>query len=268
MSFDRMAGTGDRGRAYGDAAAAASPGKRTLTESLAVSDQRGAWVDARGGASGAGIVDNRPGIDGGAAGAVDAGGVPTTGPSPAPGPAPAPAVPTPIAVRNGPAHAPIDTPDRIGMAIAITITSSTGRDADMARIQDAEQVALSSNHTGSFSAMPPTPSSQSGFMAGHPIPDDRHEAPRAMILDYADNKGGNGSFEKAQLDIYTDAAAGVTAPRAIPHSGYLIKRIITKGPGTRVVFRTEKRPAAVSVNGFSTEAGPSGAQGDDVIARA
>jgi hypothetical protein len=34
------------------------------------------------------------------------------------------------------------------------------------------------------------------------------------------------------------------------------------------MFRTEKRAAAVSVNGYASEAGPSPTQGDDVVARA
>jgi len=189
--------------------------------------------------------------------------------SPAPKtPAPAPsACPTPVAVRNGPSHAPIDTPATVGMAIAITITSSTGVDSDMSTIQDAEKVGLSYNHTGSFAGLAPLPSNQSGWMAGHPIPDDRHTAPRSLIVDRADNHGGNGSFEKQQLDLFTASACGVTTPQAIPKSGYIIKRIITTGPGTKITFRTEKRPAACSVGGFSTAAGPSGSQADDVVVR-
>ncbi len=176
--------------------------------------------------------------------------------------------PTPVAVRNGPTHAPIDSGDRVGMAIAITITSSTGVDADMAGIEDSEQVGLSYNHTGSCATLPPLPSNQSGFMPGHPIPDDQHGWSRAAVLDRADNHGGTGSFEKQQLDIWKDPTGGVTTPVAIPSSGYIIKRIITKLAGTKVMFRTEKRPAAVTVNGYSTTAGPSATQGDDVEARA
>src|SRR5690349_14669563 len=37
---------------------------------------------------------------------------------------------TPVAVRNGPGHVPIDTAEAAGMAIDITLTSSTGVDAD------------------------------------------------------------------------------------------------------------------------------------------
>lgn len=184
-----------------------------------------------------------------------------------PPPPPPPPCPLPINVRNGPFHQPINEPARVGMEIAITISSSTGVDADMATIVDSEQVGLSFNHTGSFVGMPPIPSNQSGFMPGFPIPNDRHAAPRSLIIDRADNHGGNGSFDKHQLDIFMAPACGISVPQAIPDSGYQIKRIITVGPGTQITFRTEKSPAACSVNGFATTAGPSPTQGDDVIVR-
>jgi len=207
-------------------------------------------VDARGGGDGNGEVEDQH-----------------AGPAaPAPAPAPAPTRPTPINVRNGPAHAPIDSGDRVGMSIAITISSSSGRDADMAAIQDSEQVGLSYNHTGSMVGVAPLPSSQSGFMAGHPIPDDQHAWSKAAITDRADNHGGNGSFEKKQLDVYTDAASGVNSPTAIPASGYIIKRDITT-TGTSITFRTEKRAAPVAVNGHATSAGPSPTQAEDVVVR-
>jgi hypothetical protein len=152
------------------------------------------------------------------------------------------------------------------MSIAITISSSSGVDADMAGIQDSEVVGLSSNHTGCWVGVPPMRSRNSGFMAGYPIPDDQHQWAKAQIIDRADNHGGNGSFEKTQLDIYTDAAAGVTVPQAIPASGYIIKRTTTVN-GTGISLRTEKRPAAVTVNGHTTTAGPSRTQAADVVVR-
>jgi hypothetical protein len=115
--------------------------------------------------------------------------------------------------------------------------------------------------------MPPTPSNQSGWMAGHPIPNDRHTAPCSLIIDRADNHGGDGTFEKNQLDIFTAPACGVTTPTAIPNAGYIITRSIVTGPGSRIAFRTEKRAAAVTVDTFSTAAGPSPTQGDTVIVR-
>jgi hypothetical protein len=88
-----------------------------------------------------------------------------------------------------------------------------------------------------------------------------------MIIDRADNHGGDGSFNRHQLDIFTAPACGIPAPQAIPASGYLITRVITVGPGTQISFRVEKSPAACTVNGFSTTPGPSPTQGDDVIVR-
>ena len=227
--------------------------QRTLGNQ-AVQRMLGTTRDARGGGGGGGggLEDQRPG----------------PAPLPTGGVALAPAArPTPINVRNGPSHAPINSGDRVGMSIAIAITSSSGRDADMAAIQDSEQVGLSYNHTGSLSGVAPLPSSQSGFMAGHPIPDDQHAWSKSTIINLADNHGGDGSFEKQQLDIYKDPAGGVTTPVPIPASGYIIKRIITK-TGNAISFRTEKRASAVTVNGHSTSAGPSPTQGEDVEVRA
>ncbi len=153
------------------------------------------------------------------------------------------------------------------MSIAIAVTSSTGVDADMARIQDSEVVSVSENHTGSFVGWPAGRSNNSGFMAGHPIPNDQHSFPKALIIDRADNHGGAGTHERRQLDVYTDAAAGVTTATPIPNSGYIIKRTITM-VGTGITFRTEKRPAGVTVDGHTTTAGPSPTQGEDVVVRA
>jgi hypothetical protein len=225
--------------------------------------------DARGGAGEEGdLVDQRvDGIiardngDGDGDGATaGAGAIPA---SAAP---PAPARPRPINVRNGPSHAPIDSGDSVGMSIAITITSSSGVDADMAAIQDSEQVSLSKNHTGSMVGLAPIASSTSSFMPGFPIPDDQHATSRSFLLDRFDNQGGAGSFEKEQLDIFTDAAGGVTSPTAIPSSGYIIKREFSSS-GTSVVLKTSKRGANVTVGGFSSAAGPSAMQSDTVTLR-
>lgn len=182
-------------------------------------------------------------------------------------PAPAPAArPKPVNVRNGPSHAPIDSGDSVGMSIAITITSSSGVDADMAAIQDSEEVGLSENHSGSMAGVAPMASHNSGFMAGFPIPDDQHAWSKAFLLDRFDNHGGAGSFEKEQLDVFTDAAGGVTAATAIPASGYIIKREISAS-GASVVLKTSKRAAAASANGFSSSAGPSPTQSETVVLR-
>lgn len=175
-----------------------------------------------------------------------------------------PAALKPIAVRNGPGHVPIDTADAAGMEIDITLTSSNGVDADMASILDSEQVSSSINHTGSYAALPSRRSNNSGYMPGYPIPADHHSEGKADIIDTADNHGGNGSFERLQLDTWKPTAAGAEA--AIPDSGYVIKRtIITNGKEIR--YRTEKSPRACTVNGFTTTAGPSPAQSEEVQVR-
>lgn len=174
--------------------------------------------------------------------------------------------PVPIAVRNGPAHSPIDTADAAGMSIAITLTSSTGVDADMAGVQDSEQVSASLNHTGSYTAIPSARSSNSGYMAGFPIPNDQHSEPKARIIDLADNHGGNGTMDRQQLDTFTAPDCGITTPVAIPNSGYLIRRSIVVS-GTEIRFRLEKSPQDVTVNGFTASAGPSPTQSEEVVVR-
>ena len=174
------------------------------------------------------------------------------------------AVVTPIAVRNGPGHVPINTADAAGMAIDITLTSSSAVDADMATILDSEQVSSSVNHTGSYAAVPSRRSNNSGYMPGHPIPADRHSEAKSAIIDTADNHGGNGSFERLQLDTWKPTAAGAAA--AIPNSGYFIRRTISTN-GTGIRYRTEKGPRACTVNGFTTTAGPSGLQSEEVEVR-
>jgi hypothetical protein len=173
--------------------------------------------------------------------------------------------PQPIAVLNGPFHGPINTPDFVGMEIAITVRY-TGPQSDLAEVWDSEQVdRLSFGHTGSFSSIPPLPSDTSDFMPAAHIPNDQHALPRQFLLDVADNHGGSGSLSKHQLDIYTDPRHGVLRPMVIPNSGYLGS--ITAGPGTRVTLLTTKEPTACTVNGFSTAAGPSPAQSNEVVVR-
>lgn len=175
---------------------------------------------------------------------------------------------TPVAVRNGPHHAPVDEPDKVGMEIAITLTSSSGKDEDMKNILDSEQVSDSKGHTGCFKDMPTIvsdTSNTSGFMPGFPIPDDEHGTSRDTMVDRSDNHGGNGKFDFDQLDIWKVKAGD--KPQAIPSSGYTIHRTITTGAGKSIVLRTEKAPAAVKVGGFSSDAGPSAAQHDDVVVR-
>jgi hypothetical protein len=172
---------------------------------------------------------------------------------------------TPVAVRNGPGHSPIDTSTKVGMAIDITLTSSTGRDADMASILDSEQVSTSINHTGSFRSVPSGRSNNSGLMAGYPIPADHHSESKANIIATADKHGGAGTYEREQLDTWKPNAAAAEA--AIPNSGYVIRRCIIMH-GTGITLRTEKEPRACHVNGFTSSAGPSPRQFEDVEVRA
>jgi hypothetical protein len=89
-----------------------------------------------------------------------------------------------------------------------------------------------------------------------------------MVIDRADNHGGSGGYSRHQLDIYTHSRYGIFNPIAIPNSGYRITRSVIAGPGRRVAFRVDKTPEAFTVGSFSTTAGPSPAQHDEVVVRA
>lgn len=173
--------------------------------------------------------------------------------------------PLPVALRNGPGHRPIDTGGAIGMSIDITLTSSTGVDADMASVEDSEQVSPSMRHTGSYLGEAPGPGSTSGYMPGHPIPADEHTSSKAQTINLADHHGGDGTQDFEQLDTYRVPAAGIKET-VVPRSGYLIRRTITV-TGTKITFRVDKSPRAVTVNGFTSAAGPSPAQSDTVTVR-
>ena len=174
--------------------------------------------------------------------------------------------PQPIAVLNGPSHAPIDTAATAGMEIQITVRMSSN-DAELPFVQDSEVVGTSFDHTGSCATLPSFASSNSTFMPAANIPNDRHQSARALIIDRADNYGGSGSYARHQLDIYNHARYGIFNAIAIPNSGYRITRSIIAGPGTRLRFRVDKTPEACTVRGFSTTAGPSPAQHDEVVIR-
>jgi hypothetical protein len=178
----------------------------------------------------------------------------------------APKGPVPVAVRNGPKHGPIDDADAVGMSIAITLTSSTGKDADMANVQDSEQVSTSFNHKGSYKSIDPFPSRNTKDMPGYPIPDDRHAEEVDRIFNLADRHGGSGSYEREQLDTFKAPALGITEPQAIPNSGYVIRRTIIVS-GSTIKFRVDKSPQACTVKGFTSEAGPSPKQSAQVVVR-
>jgi hypothetical protein len=175
--------------------------------------------------------------------------------------------PQPIAVLNGPFHAPIDTAAAAGMEIQISVVMSSNN-AELPFVQDSEVVSTSFDHTGSAVSMAPFTSSNSTFMSAANIPNDRHTSGRARIIDLADNHGGSGSYSRRQLDIYNHARYGIFNPLAIPNSGYKLTRSIIAGPGTSVRFRVDKTPEACTVGNFSTDAGPSPAQHDEVVVRA
>ncbi|MFN2624141.1 MAG: hypothetical protein ABR611_14990 [Chthoniobacterales bacterium] len=175
--------------------------------------------------------------------------------------------PQPIALLNGPFHAPVDEPDEVGMEIQIRVQMSGGNDAVRAAVEDSEKVGLSFNHSGSLVPVAPIASTQSGFMSAANIPNDRHVLPRRQVIAFVDAHPGNGSFAKHQLDIYNHARYAIFNPIAIPNSGYKITRTITSGPGTRIGLRVDKTPEACTVDNFSTTAGPSPAQDDEVIVR-
>jgi hypothetical protein len=152
------------------------------------------------------------------------------------------------------------------MEIQISVVMSSNN-AELPFVQDSEVVSTSFDHIGSCTSIPPFTSSNSEFMPAFNIPNDRHTSGKARIIDIADNHGGSGSYSRNQLDIYNHARYGIFNPLAIPNSGYKITRSIIAGPGTRLRFRVDKTPQACTIGNYSTAAGPSPAQHDEVVVR-
>jgi hypothetical protein len=175
--------------------------------------------------------------------------------------------PQPVAVLNGPFHAPIDEPTLVGMEIEVSVKSSTGDNADMACVQDCEKVGASFDHTGSLTTMSTITSRQSPFMSAVKLPNDRHSLGRSQIIDHVEKHPGDGSYSAYQLDVYQQPSYGIFDPIVIPNSGYKITRTITQGSECQRNFRVDKTPEACTVDGFSTTAGPSPAYFDEVLVR-
>ncbi len=170
----------------------------------------------------------------------------------------------PVAVQDGPGNGLINSGGVAGMWIQIVIKSDSGTDADLNQVQDTELVSISYNHTGSFLAVPPGSSWNSGYMPAVNVPDDHHTYPvngPDGILDLCDNHGGNGSSTVNQMDAFYCQRCGMTqaSATAIPNSGYHNTFTIIQGTGTQVKFRVDQTRNAVTLMGFSTSSGSAAA---------
>lgn len=121
-------------------------------------------------------------------------------------------------------------------------------------VLDSELVGTSIDHTGSMVSRPSARSNNSGFMRADRIPDDRHASGIADHLDYFDNHGGDGSYSRLQMDLYKIPTCGINTPRAMPNSGYRIKRTV-RAEGTSVVGIVKKTAEAVTIGAYTTAAG-------------
>jgi hypothetical protein len=156
------------------------------------------------------------------------------------------------------------------MLIDIKIKSDSGTDGDLDEVMDSEVVSLSLNHTGSVVGLAPFPSSTSSFQQATMVPPDNHTLNKAFIIDRFDNHGGNGGFDKHQLDIFYCKRCGMVEADAvvIPNSGYLIARtFFGVGAAGRIDLKTEKSALGVTVSGYTTAAGPSPTYSETVTIR-
>ena len=170
----------------------------------------------------------------------------------------------PTMVRNGGAEAYQDGA-HVGMKVAIEIVSSTGAPDDLADVMTTEVVSWSHDHTGIFVGLASFEATerQRRKTPGNRTKGDVHYVDYANV-DFARcfknaGDGAQGTYKVSQLDIYT-AATGEDV--AIPASGYVIKRTFTvHHVDGAIILELEqtKKPKRVTVNGFTSGAGPSAA---------
>jgi hypothetical protein len=127
------------------------------------------------------------------------------------------------------------------------------RGTELKDVQDSELVGTSIDHTGSMISRPSAKSSNSGFMAADKIPDDQHTSGIADHLSYYD-AGGEGSYSRLQMDLYTIPNCNITTPWPIDNSGYRVNRTV-KAEGSKVVGIVTKTAEDVTIGSFSTTAG-------------
>jgi hypothetical protein len=171
----------------------------------------------------------------------------------------------PVGVLNGPRHEALNTDTHAGMVIAITVLPSTGRPSDIQAVLASEQVSQSFDHTGSLADVGPISPTTSGLAPVHSFDADTHALQKEFVLDRAVNHGGNGSLSLHQLDVFVHPFCGVTAPSVIPESGHRIDMIITRGAGGSVSLTVRKSAEACTVNGFTSQAGPSLTHSETVL---
>jgi len=163
----------------------------------------------------------------------------------------APDYPLAVAVQNGPPHQAInpgdlpDSPDVVGLAIAISVIPRSRSRACLGLIEDKEQVSDSFDHTGSFQGRDPLHFHGSNWQGAGRIPADKHAVPMSLIIDRAVRHGGEGSFSIHQLDIFR--RRGSSRKYVIPYSGYRVVFNIVTGPGGRIDLDVQKMPEGCSV---------------------
>ncbi len=134
------------------------------------------------------------------------------------------------------------------------ITPIKVRGKKLAKVEDSELVGTSMNHLGSMTHRPSARSTNSEFMPANNIPDDRHMSGIEDHLSFYDNHGGDGSYDRLQMDLFKIPKCGITTPQSMPNSGYRLKRHIFR-EGNNIVGQITKTAEAVSIDGFSSTAG-------------
>lgn len=133
-------------------------------------------------------------------------------------------------------------------------TPITVRGKELADVLDSELVGTSIDHTGSMTKRPSAKSRNSEFMAADKIPDDHHGSGIADHLSYFDKHGGDGSYDRLQMDLYKIPKCHIDTPQDMPNSGYRIKRQVKK-EGKKVVGIVTKTAEAVTIDGHKSSAG-------------
>ncbi len=157
-----------------------------------------------------------------------------------------------------PFHSDIDTPRKVGVAVADDWDSDSGTFADLDKTKISELVDyVGANDSPPFTARGAMAFNNSGYLPGNQKTVDSHSMGRAGIT----VTGPAGISEASQLCIYKCERCGVI-DIVLPNSGFLRTHTVFKSGGVWK-HKTNKKGAAVTIGVHTTGAGAGNATSSD-----
>jgi hypothetical protein len=175
----------------------------------------------------------------------------------------------PVSTRKGPGYDMVNDGTWAGMRISLAFDPDSGTAEHLDEVRVSEQIDPTHYEVfGSFRGIPFAPRTSSFKTVADSNADELFAQP-SQIINICTTHGGSGGYTNHQNFIFYCRRCGMTADKAvvIPNSGYKNAFEIQKGAGTRIDFKVTSRPAAVTVNDYSAQAGPSEGKADAVRIR-